>query len=73
MLALLKALSAARIRPYYVFQCDPVAGISERFSVPLEKAKKIEKYCAERIGGLSLPRFVADLPLSVRKIPLDLL
>jgi lysine 2,3-aminomutase len=73
MLALLKALSAARIRPYYVFQCDPVAGICERFSVPLEKAKKIEKYCAERIGGLSLPRFVADLPLSVRKIPLDLL
>ena len=72
MLALLRALSAARIRPYYVFQCDPVEG-SERFGVPLEKAKRIEAACAERIGGLSLPRFVADMPGSKRKIPLDLL
>lgn len=73
MLSLLKALSAARIRPYYVFQCDPVEGVHERFSVPLEKAKEIEAYCAERIGGLSLPRFVADLPGSPRKVPLDML
>lgn len=73
MLALLAALSAARIRPYYVFQCDPVAGVHERFSVPLEKAKAIERYCAERIGGLALPRFVADLPGAARKTPLDLL
>ena len=73
MLSLLRALSAARIRPYYVFQCDPVAGLVERFGVPLARAKAIEAYCAERIGGLSLPRFVADLPGSRRKVPLDLL
>jgi len=72
MLKLLQALSAARIRPYYVFQCDPVEGL-ERFRVPLPTAKHIEKYCAERIGGLSLPRFVADLPGAKRKVPLDLL
>ena len=73
MLSLLRKLSAARIRPYYVFQCDPVAAIEKRFGVPLKKAKAIEKYCAEHIGGLSLPRFVADLPSSLRKTPLDLL
>lgn len=73
MLALLQALSAARIRPYYVFQCDPVEGLVERFGVPLAKAKAIEAYCAERIGGLALPRFVADVPGSRRKVPLDLL
>ena len=72
MLKLLRKLSAARIRPYYVFQCDPIAGI-DRFRVPLEKAKRIERYCAERIGGLALPRFVADLPGAKRKTPLDLL
>jgi len=72
MMALLKALSAARIRPYYVFQCDPVAGL-DRFRVPLETARRIERHCAENIGGLSLPRFVADLPDSHRKMPLDLL
>ena len=72
MLALLRALSSARIRPYYVFMCDPVAGL-ERFRVPLERAKKIERYCAARIGGLALPRFVADIPGAARKIPIDLL
>jgi len=72
MLSLLQALSAARIRPYYVFQCDPVAGL-ERFRVPLDRARKIEEYCAERIGGLALPRFVADVPGAPRKIPIDLL
>ena len=72
MLKLLQSLSAARIRPYYVFQCDPVEGL-DRFRVPLEKAKRIERYCAERIGGLALPRFVADLPGAKRKTPLDLL
>lgn len=69
MLALLRALSAVRIRPYYVFMCDPVAGI-DRFRVPLEKALQIERFCAESIGGLSLPRFVADIPGSKRKIPI---
>lgn len=70
MLKLLQALSAARIRPYYVFMCDPIAGI-DRFRVPLEKALAIETYCAERIGGLALPRFVADLPGAKRKIPIS--
>lgn len=70
MLSLLQALSAARIRPYYVFQCDPVKGLVERFSVPLETARKIESYCAERIGGLALPRFVMDIPGARRKLPI---
>ena len=71
MLALLKALSAARIHPYYVFQCDPVAGVSERFAVPLARAREIEEWCAARIGGLALPRFVADVPGASRKVPIE--
>lgn len=70
MMALLKALTAARIRPYYVFQCDPVEGL-DRFRVPLEKARQIERYCAENLGGLAVPRFVADVPGKKRKIPID--
>ena len=50
-----------------------VDGLQERFGVPLARAKEIETYCAERIGGLALPRFVADLPCAKRKTPLDLL
>ena len=70
MLALLRALSSARIRPYYVFLCDPVAGL-ERFYVPTKRAIEIERYCAERIGGLALPKFVADVPGAPRKIPVE--
>ena len=69
MLRLFRALTAARIRPYYVFTCDPVAGIS-RFRVPLAKAREIERVCAESIGGLALPRFVSDIPGAKRKTPL---
>lgn len=69
MLSLLRALSAARIRPYYVFMCDPIAGI-DKFRVPLEKARQIEKYCAENIGGISMPRFVQDIPGAKRKVPI---
>lgn len=69
MIKLLKALTSARIRPYYVFMCDPVAGI-DHFRVPLEKARKIERCCAESLGGLSLPRFVADIPGAKRKMPI---
>ena len=68
LLELFRALLRARVRPYYVFQCDPIAGISH-FRVPLEKAQKIERECAERIGGLGLPRFVMDIPGALRKPP----
>ena len=70
MLALFRALQRARVRPYYVFLCDPVAGVSH-FRVSLERAKEIAAACAERIGGLALPRFVADLPGATRKIPIE--
>ena len=70
MLALFRALQRARVRPYYVFQCDPVAGVSH-FRVPLARAQEIERACAARIGGLGLPRFVADLPGAARKTPIS--
>ena len=70
MLDLFRALQRARVRPYYVFMCDPIAGISH-FRVPLERAQEIERECAERIGGLGLPRFVADVPGAPRKMPIS--
>ena len=70
MLSLFRALQRARVRPYYVFQCDPVAGVSH-FRVPIEKAQEIAAACAERIGGLALPRFVADQPGALRKVPIE--
>ena len=69
MLRLFRALSAARIRPYYVFMCDPVKGVG-RFRVPLAKARRIERACAEAVGGLAMPRFVMDVPGAKRKLPI---
>ena len=72
LLDLFRALQRARVRPYYVFQCDPVAGVSH-FRVPIKTAKHLAQACAEQIGGLGLPRFVADIPGSARKMPIELL
>lgn len=66
MFELCSALQRVRVRPYYVFLCDPVAGI-EHFRVTRERAVEIESELAERLGGLALPRFVEDLPGAKRK------
>ena len=62
-------LQRIRVRPYYVFLCDPVAGIAH-FRVPLREARRLERALAARIGGLALPRFVADMPGAPRKTPI---
>jgi len=70
LLRLFRALTAARIRPYYVFTCDPVAG-TERFHVSRARARELERVCAESVGGLALPRFVSDIPGALRKVPVS--
>ncbi len=57
------------IRPYYVFQCDPIAGISH-FRTDISVGIEIEDALQESLGGLCLPRFVADLPDAKGKTPL---
>jgi lysine 2,3-aminomutase len=61
-------LQRIRVRPYYVFLCDPVAGIAH-FRVSLRRARLLERELAVRVGGLALPRFVIDLPGAQRKTP----
>lgn len=63
------ALQRVRVRPYYVFMCDPIAGIAH-FRVPLRQARRLARELAVRVGGLALPRFVMDLPGSLRKTPI---
>jgi lysine 2,3-aminomutase len=62
-------LQRIRVRPYYVFLCDPVAGLAH-FRVPLRRARQLERALAERVGGLALPRFVMDVPGGRRKMPI---
>lgn len=57
------------IRPYYVFQCDPVAGTGH-FATSPGTGVQIEEALRNSVGGLSMPRFVADVPGSPGKQPL---
>ena len=62
-------LQRMRVRPYYVFLRDPVAGTGH-FAVPAAKARRLEDGLRRRLGGLAVPRFVADLPGTPGKTPL---
>lgn len=58
------------IRPYYVFQNDPVYW-AIHFTVPIKKAIKIWEQVRPRLSGLAATaRFVIDTPFGFGKIPL---
>ena len=59
--ALCRDLLAARVRPYYLHQCDPVAGIAH-FRTPLEVGQRLVGQLQGRIAGLGIPRFAVDTP-----------
>ena len=61
MTALCAALQRNRVRPYYVFVCDPIAGIGH-FRTPPEAAPRLREHLLTHLGGLACPRVVADLP-----------
>jgi lysine 2,3-aminomutase len=60
-------LQRARVRPYYVFLCDPVSGISH-FRVDRAVAAALQDGLRTSVGGLCLPRFVEDVPGSAGKV-----
>jgi lysine 2,3-aminomutase len=58
-----------RVKPYYLFQCDPVLG-SSSFRTPVEKGLQIIRELQGRISGLALPHFCIDAPGGGGKISL---
>jgi len=66
--ALFSGLQRMRVRPYYMFVCDRVAGTSH-FRVDAQRARELEREVSARLGGLAVPRFVADRPGAKSKIP----
>ncbi len=61
MVELCAGLQRMRVRPYYVFQCDPVKGTAH-FRVDDDVARAIARRVRESLGGLAVPRFVVDRP-----------
>jgi len=54
-------LQRHRVRPYYVFLCDPVSGIAH-LRVDRNVAAALQEGLRTSVGGLCLPRFVEDIP-----------
>jgi len=59
-----------RVKPYYLFQCDPVLG-SSNFRTPVQKGLDLMRELQGRVSGLALPNFCIDAPGGGGKIVLQ--
>ncbi len=69
MKQLMQKLLTARVRPYYIYMCDQVAG-AEHFRTTVETGLKIIRALRGWTSGLAVPHFVIDAPGGGGKIPL---
>ncbi|HPD96081.1 MAG: KamA family radical SAM protein [Bacteroidales bacterium] len=69
MLKLMQGLLKIRVRPYYLYQCDPIPG-SAHFRTPVEKGLEIIKGLRGWTSGYAIPHYVIDAPGGGGKIPL---
>jgi lysine 2,3-aminomutase len=69
MKRLLHGLLRIRVRPYYLYQCDPIPG-SSHFRTPVEKGLEIIRGLRGHTTGYAVPTFVIDAPGGGGKIPL---
>ena len=67
--ALSRRLLYLRVRPYYMFQCDPSTG-TDHFRTTIENSKWIQQELWGYLSGLALPRLSMDLPDGGGKVEL---
>ena len=68
MKELMNALVKARIRPYYIYNCDPSLGLSH-FRTPVSKGIEIMEALRGHTSGFCIPTFVIDAPGGGGKTP----
>ena len=66
---LVHQLLRMRVRPYYLYQCDPISG-SSHFRTPVEMGLEIIQGLRGYSSGYAVPTFVIDTPGGGGKIPL---
>jgi lysine 2,3-aminomutase len=69
MKKLYHGLLMRRVKPYYLYQCDPITG-SSHFRTPVEKGLEIIEALRGHTSGYANPYFVVDAPGGGGKIPL---
>jgi lysine 2,3-aminomutase len=66
--ALVHGLMRIRVRPYYLYQCDPIRG-GEHFRTPISRGIEIMEGLRGHTSGLAIPTYVVDAPGGGGKIP----
>jgi lysine 2,3-aminomutase len=69
MKELVHQLLRMRVRPYYLYQCDPISG-SGHFRTPVQKGLEIIRGLRGFTSGYAVPTYVVDAPGGGGKIPL---
>ncbi|MCR4315164.1 MAG: KamA family radical SAM protein [Planctomycetes bacterium] len=69
MKKLMHGLLMIRVRPYYLYQCDPITG-SEHFRTSVETGLEIIKGLRGHTTGYAVPHYVIDAPGGGGKIPI---
>ena len=69
MKTLIHKLLKIRVRPYYLYQCDPIPG-SSHFRTPVSKGLEIIQGLRGHTSGYAIPHYVIDAPGGGGKIPL---
>jgi lysine 2,3-aminomutase len=69
MKAMLHGLLRLRIKPYYLYQCDPISG-SAHFRTPVASGLALIDALRGHTSGYAIPHYVVDAPGGGGKIPL---
>jgi lysine 2,3-aminomutase len=69
MKRLMQNLMKMRVRPYYLYQCDPISG-SAHFRTPVQKGLEIIRGLRGHTSGYAVPNYVIDAPGGGGKIQL---
>ncbi len=69
MKKLVQGLLRLRVKPYYLYQCDPISG-SSHFRTPVSRGLDIIRGLRGHTTGYAVPTYVIDAPGGGGKIPL---
>lgn len=61
-------LMMMRVRPYYLYQCDPIIG-SKHFRTTIQKGLDIIKGLQGHTSGYAIPHYIIDIPGGGGKVP----
>jgi lysine 2,3-aminomutase len=61
MMALMQGVLRNRVKPYYLFQCDPIRG-SGHFRTPVDQGLAIVDALRGHTSGYAVPHYVIDAP-----------